>query len=48
MKGKKIFVKKDTKREYGRERYKNLPEYEKQRLMEYRKNILKSKKSASQ
>ena len=35
----KIFVKKNAKQEYGRERYKNLPEYKKQRLMKYKRNI---------
>ena len=27
----------EKKQQYGRERYKNLPEYEKQKLVEYRK-----------
>ena len=35
-----IFLKKKKKRRpYGREQYKNLPEDEKQRLIEYRKKI---------
>ena len=36
----KVFLKKKKKkkRQYGHERYKNLPENEKQRLVEYRKN----------
>lgn len=32
--------KKEKKEEYGRKRYENLPEHEKQRLVEYRKNII--------
>ena len=33
--------KKEKQQEYGRKRYENLPEHEKQRLVEYRKNIRK-------
>ena len=39
----KIFLKKKKKkkqRQYGRERYKNLSDDEKQKLVEYRKNII--------
>ena len=31
---------KEKKQQYGRERYRNLSEYEKQKLVEYRKNII--------
>ena len=42
VKGIKVFLKKKEKKkqQYGRERCKNLPEDEKQRLLEYRKNII--------
>ena len=42
----KIFLtkKKNKKREYCRERYRNLLETEKQRLVEYRKDIMKCEK----
>ena len=42
MKDIKIFLKKkkNKKRQYGRERYKNLLEDEKQKLVDYRKNII--------
>ena len=38
----KLFLKKKKKKklQYGRERYKSLPEDEKQELVEYRKNII--------
>ena len=37
----KIFLKKKKKkRQYGRERYKNLSEDQKQKVAEYRKNII--------
>ena len=37
----KIFLKKkNKKRQYGRERYKNLSEDQKQKVAEYRKNII--------
>ena len=39
---------KEEKQQYGSKRYKNLPEFEKQRLVKYRKNYLKLQKSASQ
>ena len=37
--------KEEKKRKYGREWYKNLPEFETQKLVEYRKNIIKWKKT---
>ena len=39
----KVFLKKKMKkkRQHGRERFKNLPEDEKQELVEYRKYIIK-------
>ena len=39
----KVFLKnkKKKKQTYGHEQYKNLPEDEKQKLSEYRKNIIK-------
>ena len=42
VKGIKVFLKKKEKKkqQYGSERCKNLPEDEKQRLLEYRKNII--------
>ena len=36
--------KKKKVQQYGLERYKNLPEYEKQKLFDYRKKIIKKKK----
>ena len=36
----KVFIKK-KKEQYGHERYKNLSEDEKQKLVEYSKNIIK-------
>ena len=46
LKGIKIFLKrkKKKKQQYGRERYKNLSEDEKQRLVEYTKYIIKYEK----
>ena len=45
MKGIKICLKKrKNEEEYGPEQYKNLSEYEKQRLVEYRKKIIKYEK----
>ena len=42
MKDIKIFLKKkkNKKRQYGRERYKNVLEDEKQKLVDYKKNII--------
>ena len=42
----KVFLrkKKEKKQQYGRERYKNLSEDEKQNLAEYRKNIIEWEK----
>lgn len=41
-----FFKKRKTKKcKYSRERYENLPEYEKQRLAEYRKRYSKMQKS---
>ena len=37
---KDIKIKKEEKQQYGRECYKNLSEDEKQKLVEYRKNII--------
>ena len=37
---KDIKIKKEEKQQYGREYYKNLSEDEKQKLVEYRKNII--------
>ena len=34
-------VEKEKKKQYGREPYKNLPEDEKQKLVEYKKNVIK-------
>ena len=48
MQGVKIFLKKKTKNkknQYGCERYRNLPEDEKQRLVEYRKKNYKTQKN---
>ena len=39
-----VFLKKKKKRQYGRERYKNLSEDEKRKLIEYRKKYYKMKK----
>ena len=39
-----LIKKKKKKRQYGRERYKNLSENEKNKLVEYRKNITKREK----
>ena len=36
--------KKKKVQQYGHEQYKNLPEYEKQKLFDYRKKIIKKKK----
>ena len=49
MKEIKVFpkLKKKKKQQYGRERRKNLPEDEKQRLAEHRKNYYKMKINAS-
>ena len=44
VKGLKIFLKKKKKLKYGRKRYRNLTEDEKQRLVEYRKNYSKIQK----
>ena len=43
----KIFLTKKKKktRQYGRERYKNLPENEKQKLAEYRKKYSRTRKN---
>ena len=38
--------KKKKKRQYGHERYKNLPEDEKQKLVEYSKKYYKMRKNA--
>ena len=47
MKDIKVFLKKKKKeRQYGRERYKNLSEDEKNKLVEYRKKIYRMRKSA--
>ena len=46
MKGIKIFVKRKEKGQYGRERHKNIPKHEKQRLMEYGKKYLKMRENA--
>ena len=46
-KGIKIFLKK-KKQKYSFKKYKNLPEREKERLGEYRKNYYKTWKNASQ
>ena len=45
----RVFLKKKKKkkRQYGRERYKYLPEDEKQKLVEYRKKVLQNEKNAS-
>ena len=42
----KVFLKKkkNEKQQYDRERYQNLSEDEKQKLVEYKKNIIKRKK----
>ena len=40
----KVFQKK-KKQQYGHERYKNLPENEKQKLFDYRKNTTKQTKN---
>ena len=42
-----LIKKKKRKRQYGRERYKNLSENEKNKLVEYRKNIAKREKTLS-
>ena len=48
MKDIKVFLKKKKKkRQYGRERYKNLSEDEKNKLVEYKKNNNRMRKSAS-
>ena len=39
-----LIKKKKKKQQYGRERYKNLSENEKNKLVEYRKNITKREK----
>ena len=43
----KVFLKKKKKKvqQYGHERYKNLPEYEKQKLFDYRKKNYKKEKA---
>ena len=46
MKDIKIFLKKKKKRQYGREHYKNLPEGEKQKHVEYREKYDRMRKSA--
>ena len=40
----KVFLKKKNKQQIGREEYKNLPEVENEKLVEYRKNIIKWEK----
>ena len=40
-----IFLKKEKKRRYRREPYRNLPQDEKPRLVEYRKNYSKMQKT---
>ena len=47
MKNMKVFLKKKKKKkqQYGHEQYKNLPEDDKQRLVEYRKNYYKMRKN---
>ena len=42
MKDTKVFLKKEKekKRQYGRERYKNLSEDENQKIIKYRKNYM--------
>ena len=45
MKDIKVFLKKKKrKQQYGRERYKNLSEYQKQKLIEYRKKYYEMRK----
>ena len=44
MKGIKNLLKKNKKQEYGGKQFKNLPEIEKERLVEYRKNIINCEK----
>ena len=44
MNDREFFLQKKKKRHYDCERYRNLPEYEKQRLVEYRKNYSKMQK----
>ena len=39
-------MKKKKKQQYGREQYKNLPEDEKQKLVEYRKKCYRMRKNA--
>ena len=39
-------VEKEKKQQYGRERYKNVPEDEKQMLVEYKKKYCKMRKNA--
>ena len=47
MKGTKVFLKKikQKKQQYGRERYKSLPEEEKQKLVEYRKKYCRMREN---
>ena len=45
MKDIKVFQKTKNKKVHEHERYKNLPEDEKQRLVEYRNDITKSEKT---
>ena len=44
MKGIKNLLKKSKKQEYGGKQFKNLSEIEKERLVEYRKNIINCEK----